>query len=201
MAEYEKNTKKNKIDHDAIRECVRGILVALGDDPEREGLRETPERVARMYAEVFEGMNYTNDEIAEMFDKTFEDELEFSEQSQDIVIVRDIDVFSYCEHHIALMYDMKVTVAYIPSGKVIGLSKIARIADMAAKRLQLQERIGSDIADIIKKVTGSDDVAVLISARHSCMTARGIRKSDAKTYTETFRGRFRDEPLLQMRVR
>lgn len=201
MAEIAENKSKNKIDTDAIREHIRGILVALGDDPEREGLKETPDRVARMYEEVFEGMNYTNDEIAEMFDKTFEDELEFSEQSQDLVIVRDIDVFSYCEHHIALMYDMKVTVAYIPSGKVIGLSKIARIADMAAKRLQLQERIGSDIADIIEKVTGSDDVAVLISARHSCMTARGIRKSDAKTYTETLRGRFRDEPLLQMRVR
>ncbi len=201
MAEIAENKSKKKIDTDAIREHIRGILVALGDDPEREGLKETPDRVARMYEEVFEGMNYTNDEIAEMFDKTFEDELEFSEQSQDLVIVRDIDVFSYCEHHIALMYDMKVTVAYIPSGKVIGLSKIARIADMAAKRLQLQERIGSDIADIIEKVTGSDDVAVLISARHSCMTARGIRKSDAKTYTETLRGRFRDEPLLQMRVR
>ncbi|MCI6710382.1 MAG: GTP cyclohydrolase I FolE [Anaerovoracaceae bacterium] len=192
---------KKQIDRNAIREHIRGILVALGDDPDREGLKETPDRVARMYEEVFEGMNYTNDEIAEMFDKTFEDELEFSEQSQDLVIVRDIDVFSYCEHHMALMYDMKVTVAYIPSGKVIGLSKIARIADMAAKRLQLQERIGSDIADIIEKVTDSDDVAVLISARHSCMTARGIRKSDAKTYTETLRGRFRDEPLLQMRVR
>lgn len=189
------------IDQEAIRGHIRGILEALGDDPEREGLKETPDRVARMYAEVFEGMNYTNDEIAQMFDKTFEEELEFSEQSQDLVIVRDIDVFSYCEHHIALMYDMKVTVAYIPSGKVIGLSKIARIADMAAKRLQLQERIGSDIADIIEKVTGSADVAVLISARHSCMTARGIRKSDAKTYTETLRGRFREEPLLQMRVR
>ena len=200
ISEMEEN-RKSKIDQDAIREHVRGILLALGDDPDREGLKETPDRVARMYAEVFEGMNYTNDEIAEMFDKTFEDELEFSEQSQDLVIVRDIDVFSYCEHHMALMYDMKVTVAYIPSGKVIGLSKIARIADMAAKRLQLQERIGSDIADIIEKVTDSDDVAVLISARHSCMTARGIRKSDAKTYTETLRGRFRDEPLLQMRVR
>lgn len=200
ISKMEEN-RKSKIDQDAIREHVRGILIALGDDPDREGLKETPDRVARMYAEVFEGMNYTNDEIAEMFDKTFEDELEFSEQSQDLVIVRDIDVFSYCEHHMALMYDMKVTVAYIPSGKVIGLSKIARIADMAAKRLQLQERIGSDIADIIEKVTDSDDVAVLISARHSCMTARGIRKSDAKTYTETLRGRFRDEPLLQMRVR
>ena len=145
---------KKQIDRDAIREHIRGILVALGDDPDREGLKETPDRVARMYEEVFEGMNYTNDEIAEMFDKTFENELEFSEQSQDLVIVRDIDVFSYCEHHMALMYDMKVTVAYIPSGKVIGLSKIARIADMAAKRLQLQERIGSDIADIIENNLG-----------------------------------------------
>ena len=170
---------KKQIDRDAIREHIRGILVALGDDPDREGLKETPDRVARMYEEVFEGMNYTNDEIAEMFDKTFEDELEFSEQSQDLVIVRDIDVFSYCEHHMALMYDMKVTVAYIPSGKVIGLSKIARIADMAAKRLQLQERIGSDIADIIEKVTDSDDVAVLISARlHDGARHKKIRRKD-----------------------
>lgn len=189
------------VDQEAVKRHIRGLLEALGDDPDREGLRDTPDRVARMYSEVFEGMNYTNDEIAVMFDRTFEDELEFPENSEDMVIVRDIDVFSYCEHHMALMYDMKVTVAYIPSGKVIGLSKIARIADMAAKRLQLQERIGSDIAEIIEKVTGSCDVAVLISARHSCMTARGIKKSEAKTYTETLRGRFRDEPLLQMRIR
>lgn len=189
------------IDQEAIKEHVRGILAALGDDPDREGLRDTPDRVARMYAEVFEGMNHTNDEIAAMFDRTFEDELEFTEGSMDLVTVRDIDIFSYCEHHMALMYDMKVTVSYIPSGKVIGLSKIARIADMAAKRLQLQERIGSDIADIIRKVTGSDDVAVLISGRHSCMTSRGIRRPGALTYTETLRGRFETEPALLMRIR
>lgn len=189
------------IDQKAIQEHIKGILVALGDDPEREGLKDTPARVARMYAEVFEGMNYTNDEIAAMFDRTFEDELEFSNGEQDMVIIRDIDVFSYCEHHIALMYDMKVTVAYVPAGKVIGLSKIARIADMAARRLQLQERIGTDIADIMQKVTDSQDVAVLISARHSCMTARGIKKSDAKTYTSTLRGRFRDDAMLQMRLK
>ncbi|MGN1350620.1 MAG: GTP cyclohydrolase I FolE [Anaerovoracaceae bacterium] len=189
------------VDQEKIREHVRGILEALGDDPDREGLRETPDRVARMYAEVFEGMNYTNDEIAAMFDRTFEEELELSGESGDMVMVRDMDVFSYCEHHMALMYDMKITVAYLPKGRVIGLSKIARIADMVAKRLQLQERIGSDIAEIIQKVTGSEDVAVLISARHSCMTARGIRKSDAKTFTQTLRGRFETDPVLQMRLR
>ena len=188
------------IDQKAIEEHVRGILAALGDDPDREGLKETPSRVARMCSEVFEGMNYSNHEIAQMFDKTFEEDLEFSDGGSDFVIVRDIDIFSYCEHHMALMYDMKVTVAYVPKGKVIGLSKIARIADMVGKRLQLQERIGSDIAEIMQEITGSEDVAVLIEGCHSCMTARGIRKTDAKTCTSTLRGRFETDPALQMRL-
>ena len=119
---------KKKIDTAAIEEHIRGILVALGDDPEREGLKDTPMRVANMYEEVFEGMQYTNEDIATMFDKTFEEDMNTT--SKDLVVVRDIDIFSYCEHHIALMYDMNVTVAYIPEGKVIGLSKIARIADV-----------------------------------------------------------------------
>ena len=109
------------IDTQAIKEHIRGILIALGDDPDREGLKDTPDRVARMYQEVFEGMQYTNREIAEMFDKTFEEEMDFVTDSRDMVIVRDIQLFSYCEHHIALMYDMTATVAYIPNGKVIGL--------------------------------------------------------------------------------
>lgn len=188
------------IDKDAVREHVRGLLIALGDDPEREGLKDTPDRVARMYEEVFEGMNYTNHEIAQMFDKTFEEDLTFSSENSDFVIVKDIDIFSYCEHHMALMYDMKVTVAYVPNGKVIGLSKIARIADMVSKRLQLQERIGTDIAEIMQEITGSEDVAVLIEGCHSCMTARGIKKTDAKTYTTTLRGRFQTDMLLQMRL-
>lgn len=187
------------IDTEAIREHVRGILVALGDDPEREGLRDTPDRVARMYEEVFEGMNYSNHEIACMFNKTFEDSMDLAENTQDMVMVKDIDIFSYCEHHLALMYDMKVSVAYIPHGKVIGLSKIARIADMVGKRLQLQERIGADIAEILQEILGSDDVAVVIEGTHSCMTARGIKKAAATTRTYTLRGRFRDEPGLQMR--
>ncbi len=183
------------IDTKAIEEHVRGILVALGDDPNREGLRETPERVARMYAEVFDGMNYSNEEIAELYGKTFV----VPTEHEDMVLVKDIEVFSYCEHHMALMYDMTVSVAYLPKDRVLGLSKIARIADLAAKRLQLQEKIGSDIAEIIQMATGSPDVAVLIKANHSCMTARGIKKPSAKTVTTTFRGRFETDSLLQNR--
>ncbi len=185
------------IDTKTIETHIRGILEALGDDPDREGLRETPQRVAKMYEEVFAGMNYTNKEIAEMFDKTFE---EADPDHHDLVLVRDIDVFSYCEHHMALMYDMKVSVGYLPRGRVIGLSKIARIADMAARRLQLQERLGRDIAEIISMVTGSEDVAVVISGCHSCMTARGIQKPGTRTITETYRGKFETDPVLQMRM-
>ena len=190
------------IDKDAIREHIRGILIALGDDPDREGLKDTPDRVARMYEEVFEGMNYTNDEIAEMFDRSFslEDEDAFAVPPGKLVLVKDIDVYSYCEHHIALMYDMKVSVAYIPKNKVLGLSKIARIADMVCKRLQLQERIGEDIAYIKRKVTGTEDCAVVIEGCHSCMTARGIKKDTAKTMTTTFTGCFDTDPAMQNRL-
>lgn len=188
------------IDTNAIREHIRGILEALGDDPDREGLRDTPDRVARMYEEVFEGMNYSNHEIAAMFDKTFEDRMDFTENTQDMVLVKDIDIFSYCEHHLALMYDMKVSVAYLPHGRVIGLSKIARIADMVGKRLQLQERIGADIAEILQEILGNDDVAVIIEGTHSCMTARGIKKAAATTRTYTLRGKFREDQGLQIRL-
>lgn len=188
------------IDTDAVKFHIRGLLEAIGENPDREGLKDTPDRVARMYEEVFEGIRYSNHEIAQMFNKTFEEDLEFLPSGQDMIVVRDIDIFSYCEHHIALMYDMKVTVAYLPNEKVIGLSKIARIADMVSKRLQLQERIGTDIADIMTEITGSKDVAVIIEGCHSCMSARGIKKSNAKTYTTTFRGKFKDDMNLQMRI-
>lgn len=188
------------IDTAAIEMHIRGILEALGDDPEREGLRDTPKRVAKMYEEVFAGMNYTNHEIAQMFDKTFEDGFEETDD-KNVVVLKDIDIFSYCEHHMALMYDMKATVAYIPHGKVIGLSKIARVCDMVSRRLQLQERIGRDIADVISEITGSPDVAVTIEGCHSCMTSRGIRKSNSKTFTMELRGRFREDPALQTYLR
>ena len=186
------------IDQRAIEEHIRGILTALGDDPDREGLKDTPKRVAQMYAEVFEGMNYTNHEIAEMFGKTFEEGFELHpDESGRVVVMKDIDMFSYCEHHMALMYDMKATVAYVPKGKVIGLSKIARVCDMVGRRLQLQEKIGRDIADIMTEITGSEDVAVILEACHSCVTARGIKKTNTKTFTAELRGQFRTDPAMQ----
>ncbi len=184
------------IDTKAVEEHIRGLLIALGDDPDREGLKDTPARVARMYSEVFEGMEYSNEQIARMFSKSFEQKC----GGDDFVLVKDIEAFSYCEHHLALMYDMKISVAYIPRDRVLGLSKIARIADMACKRLQLQERIGADIAEIMEMATGSPDIAVMIEANHSCMTARGIKKPSAKTSTVTLRGRFRDDAALQNRL-
>lgn len=187
------------IDKEAIEFHIKEILKALGDDPEREGLKDTPKRVARMYEEVFEGMNYSNDDIVKMFDKTFEEE-DYYNDSKDMVVVKDIEIFSYCEHHMALMYDMKVTVAYLPKKRIIGLSKIARIADMVGKRLQLQERIGSDIAYVMSKIIESEDVAVIIEASHSCMTARGIKKTSAKTLSTTFRGAFQGNTELQNKL-
>ncbi|MBN2222232.1 MAG: GTP cyclohydrolase I FolE [Vallitaleaceae bacterium] len=188
------------IDKKAIEEHIKGILIALGDDPNREGLIDTPKRVASMYAEVFEGMNYSNDEIVAMLDKTFEEDLDLMEDSKDMVLMKDIEIFSFCEHHIALMYNMKVTVAYLPNGKVIGLSKMARIADLVSKRLQLQERIGSDIAYIMQKITESEDVAVIIQGEHSCMSTRGIRKTQAKTITTTLKGRFQSDDHLYTKL-
>lgn len=186
------------IDKKEIEKHIRGILLALGDNPDREGLIETPKRVANMYEEIFQGMNYTNDEIVEMYNKSFEvsDNLD----SNDMVIVKDIEIFSCCEHHLALMYDMSVTVAYIPKDRVIGLSKIARICDMVGKRLQLQERIGRDIAYIVSKIINSEDIAVLIKGKHSCMTARGINKTNSFTETSIFMGEFKENYILQNRL-
>ncbi len=187
------------IDTAAIEEHIRGILVALGDDPDREGLVDTPRRVAKMYEEVFAGMRYSNHEIAQMFDKTFGDEDDAAPpggEAKRVVVMKDIEIFSYCEHHMALMYDMKATVAYMPGDRVIGLSKIARVCDMVARRLQLQERIGKDIADIISEISGSEDVAVVIEGYHSCVSARGIKKNNSKTRTLELRGRFREDGTL-----
>lgn len=181
-----------QIDTKAIEQAVYQILVALGDDPGREGLKDTPKRVAKMYAEVFEGMCYTNKEIAQMFDKCFTEGA-----TGDLVTEADIPIFSYCEHHLALMYNMKVHIGYIPKGKVIGLSKMARIADMVGKRLQLQERIGADIADILQMILKTEDIIVVVEGEHSCMTARGIKKPGVKTRTATLRGVFSSDSDLR----
>lgn len=174
---------------------IKELMLLLGTNPESPGLKETPERVARMYDEVFEGMRFSNEEIAQMFNKCFDEP-----EAHDLVLIKDIDAFSFCEHHLALMYNMKIHVAYIPDGKVIGLSKIPRIVDMVTKRLQLQERIGADIADIIQMITQAKDVMVVITAEHSCMTARGIKKPGTSTRTAVIRGLFDKNPALRAEV-
>lgn len=176
---------EKKIDSEKIKELTREFLIALGDDPDREGLIKTPDRVARMCQEIFEGMTYTNEDIANKFNTCFEDV-----STGDLVVESNIAIHSFCEHHIMLMYDMSVAIGYIPNGKVIGLSKLARIADMVGKRLQLQERIGSDIADILELVLNTKDIIVVIEGKHGCMTARGIKSREAVTKTATLRGRF-----------
>lgn len=182
-----KNIDKNKIE-----ELTREFLVALGDDPDREGLKKTPSRVARMCDELFEGMTHSNHEIAEMFNTCFEDV-----KTGDLVVESNIPIHSFCEHHLMLMYDMSVAIGYIPNGKVIGLSKLARISDMVGKRLQLQERIGSDIADILHEILNTDDIIVVIQGKHGCMTARGIKSREAITRTATLRGRFESDSDLR----
>lgn len=177
---------------DILKASIRNILVALGDDPDREGLVDTPKRVTKMYHEIYEGMNYTNEEVAQMFNKCFEDV-----DTGDLVTVSNIPIFSTCEHHMALMYNMTVSVGYIPKGKVIGLSKIARIADMVAKRLQLQERIGMDIVDVLERILGTEDIIVVIEGEHSCMTARGVKKPGTKTRTSALRGIFKTDGNLR----
>lgn len=174
-----------KIDSAKIRELTKEFLIALGDDPNREGLLKTPDRVARMCQELFEGMNYSNEDIANMFNVCFEDV-----ETGDLVVESNIPIHSFCEHHVLPMYDMYVSIGYIPNGRVIGLSKLARIADMCGKRLQLQERIGSDIADVLESVLNTKDVIVVIQGKHACMTMRGIKSREAITRTATLRGAF-----------
>ena len=185
----------HNIDSKKLEEAAKLIIEAVGETTNNPNLVETPKRFAKMLQENLEGMQYSNQEIGEMFKK------EFDIGSKDIVAISDIDVFSFCEHHLALMYDMKISVAYLPKdGKVLGLSKIARIADMCAKRLQLQERIGSDIAECISIATGSEDVLVYITGKHACMTTRGIKKVNSVTRTVTLKGKFKTDHDLENRA-
>ena len=191
-AETKTNAKINpKFDREKIMESVKMFLFAIGRNLDEPGLVGTPDRVARMVEEVLEGELYTNKQIAESFSTCFD------YKGDGLVTELHIPIFSYCEHHLALMYNMEVSIGYIPKGKVIGLSKMARIADLCAKRLQLQERIGSDIAECIKMATGAADVAVVITGEHSCMTARGIKSRGARTKTATLLGKFKEDSSLR----
>ena len=173
------------IDRKKLEQAAALIIEAIGEDAGREGLAETPRRFADMMAERLEYADVSNEEIARRFGKVF------TAPSDDLILEKDIDAFSFCEHHIALMYNMKIAVGYRPKGKIIGLSKIARIADAVTKRLQVQERIGADIREIMEMCLGTEDIIVVIDAEHSCMTSRGIRKVGAKTRTVTGSGVFR----------
>lgn len=180
------------LNREKLEKIAREFLEIVDPNPDREGLRETPKRVAKYWCELLEGQMYTNDEIANMYDKCFEDV-----KNSDLVLEKDISIFSHCEHHLALMYDMKVSIAYIPNGRVIGLSKMARIAEMVGKRLQLQERIGTDIAEIMMKILNTKDVAVIIEGKHGCMTARGAKSREAVTRTACLNGKFKELDSLR----
>lgn len=166
--------------------AIANIIETFGGDLQSEGMRDTPKRAAKMFAELLEGMQYTNEQIAEKCSKCFE-----HVSHNDLVIVQDIPIFSLCEHHLALMYNMKVHVAYVPCGRVIGLSKIARIAQLVSKRFQLQERIGQDILEILAYVLCTNDIMVIVEGEHSCMTARGVKVAGARTKTSAINGRFK----------
>lgn len=174
-----------EIDEKEAEQHVRGLLHAM-HIVSKPGMEDTPQRVVRMLREVWQGEWYSNEDIAEMYGKVFPCD------TNDMVVVKDIEAFSYCEHHLALIYNMKISVAYLPEGCVIGLSKIARIVDMCCKRLQLQERIGHDIVDVLTRIVGPN-VAVRIEANHSCMTARGIKKPSSKTVTYATSGAFEQD--------
>ncbi|HEX9115689.1 MAG TPA: GTP cyclohydrolase I FolE [Anaerolineae bacterium] len=170
------------IDHPAVEQAVVQILRAVGEDPQREGLLRTPERVARMYAELLDG--YRQDPIALVNDALFEVTYDA------MVVVRDIEFYSLCEHHM-LPFLGRAHVAYLPNGRVVGLSKIPRIVDMFARRLQVQERMTRQIADCIDDLLHPLGVAVVIEGLHLCATMRGVKKHDARMTTSTMLGGFR----------
>jgi GTP cyclohydrolase I len=173
---------QEKIDFDAIEAATTQILKAVGEDPQREGLQKTPARIAQMYAELFSG--YHTDPIAIVNGAIFE--VKYDE----MVIVRDIEFYSLCEHHM-LPFMGRAHVAYIPNGKVLGLSKIPRIVDMYARRLQVQERMTRQIADVLRDLLKPQGVAVVVEAMHLCSMMRGVKKHDARMTTSAMHGAFR----------
>ncbi len=165
-----------------IEAAVREILLAVGEDPDREGLRETPARVARMYAELFSGLHR---DPRELLHKTF------TQKYDEMVLVKDIRFSSCCEHHL-LPFFGKAHIAYLPNGKIVGLSKLARVVEVLARRPQVQERMTEELADLLTAVLDARGVGVILEATHTCMTARGVDKPDSLCTTSAMRGVFRD---------
>ena len=184
MYDYDSDFKipeesRKNMDLPKIEQAVRMILEGIGEDPEREGLKETPTRVARMYAEVFSGLHRDVTQDIKVFNEPGNDEM---------ILIGDIPFYSMCEHHL-LPFHGKAHVVYIPrNGQILGLSKVARIVDTLSRKPQLQERLTSEIADEIIKAIGASAVCVVIEAEHLCMTMRGIRKPGSKTVTSAMRG-------------
>jgi GTP cyclohydrolase I len=172
-------------DRERIAAAVREILVAIGEDPEREGLRQTPRRVAEMYAELFAGLAVDPYEFLRVG---------FDEQHEEMVILRDIPFHSLCEHHLLPFFGC-VHVGYIPNGRVAGLSKLARVVDAFARRPQLQERLTSQVADCILEGLKPDGVAVVMEAEHLCLSFRGVKKPGTRVVTSAMRGQFRRSAL------
>lgn len=176
------DTNREKIEHH-----VKEILKLVGEDVEREGLLETPARVTRMYEEIFAGYGVDPREVLGVT---------FDEQHEELVIVRDIVYYSQCEHHMAPFFG-RAHIGYIPSGKIAGLSKLARLVDAITRRLQVQERITSQIADIMDEVLQPHGVMVVVEGEHLCMCARGVKKYGSKTVTSAVRGEFRTSAALR----
>ncbi|WP_409301388.1 GTP cyclohydrolase I FolE [Peribacillus sp. SCS-155] len=180
-----------QVNHAKIEEAVKMILEAVGEDPEREGLLDTPKRVARMYEEIFSGLNQDPKEYFETI---------FGEDHEELVLVKDIPFYSVCEHHLVPFYG-NAHVAYIPKdGKVTGLSKLARAVEAVSKRPQLQERITSTIANAIMEQLSPHGVMVVVEAEHMCMTMRGVKKPGAKTVTSAVRGVFAEDSRTRSEV-
>ena len=175
------------IDHARIEAAVREILAAVGEDPDREGLRETPARVARMYEEMFGGMRK---DPATPLQKSF------TEKYDEMVLVKDIRFESMCEHHLLPFYG-KAHIAYLPNGKIVGLSKLARVVEILSRRPQVQERMTEDLADLIMEELGAKGVGVVVEASHTCMTMRGVRKANSICTTSAMRGGFKDHPATR----
>jgi GTP cyclohydrolase I len=180
----------HRVDVNRIAAAVREILLAIGENPDREGLKRTPMRVARMYAEVFEGMHANPAEHLRTF---------FEERYDEMVVLRDVPFQSMCEHHL-LPFEGKAHIAYLPDGKVVGLSKLARVVDAFAHRPQVQERLTTQIADILMGELKAKGAAVVMEAVHTCMTCRGVRKPGSVMVTSAVRGICNTNPSTRAEV-
>lgn len=172
----------HEYDHDRAERAVKELLIAIGENPEREGLKDTPARVARAFKENFAGLWQSPEDVLTT---------SFDIGHEELVIIRDIEVFSHCEHHLTPFHGV-AHVGYIPSGKITGLSKVARLVDLFARRPQVQERLTSQIADAMVEILDAAGVIVIIDCEHLCMSMRGVRKSEARTVTSAVRGILRD---------